>query len=339
MKVLLVCRGNVYRSRLAEAYFKSLNLHGFEVRSAGTVAGKNFLGPISPYAQTVIDEYKLGRFTKPKWTQLSQLTLEWADLVICMNRQVYIEGEELGYRWPLKTIIWDIPDVDNLLAQGEAGMQKIPHFARRTFHHITERVDELVRYLRLPRSHELVDVLDAQGSPTGHQATVDQLFSKGLWFRGVHGVVLRSNGDVLMEQRSTSILTFPNFWELSFGGIVNAGESPDAAIQRELFEELGIRKEKASFEPILVSKQSHYLPRYGSHVRDFVHVFLVQIPDDARFKLQRSEVADARWFTLRKMRQLLKSAGSEHFHLMGGKAAVGRLLNAAEDRLNLTTNK
>lgn len=57
--------------------------------------------------------------------------------------------------------------------------------------------------------------------------------------RAVCGVILYSDdGRVLLQQRDDkSDIPFPAYWTF-FGGAVEAGETPDEAIRRELLEEL-----------------------------------------------------------------------------------------------------
>lgn len=55
----------------------------------------------------------------------------------------------------------------------------------------------------------------------------------------VKALIYRDDGCLLMQQRdNTPGLPFPNTWTL-FGGLVESGESLEAALKRELIEELG----------------------------------------------------------------------------------------------------
>ena len=54
------------------------------------------------------------------------------------------------------------------------------------------------------------------------------------------GAILRQDGQVLLGVRSASKANYPNCWDV-FGGGVEPGESLEAALERELKEELGIR--------------------------------------------------------------------------------------------------
>ncbi len=60
----------------------------------------------------------------------------------------------------------------------------------------------------------------------------------------VLGALVRG-GQVLLAHRSPRKQVHPNLWDLP-GGMVEPGESDRHAIERELFEELGVRIELAS---------------------------------------------------------------------------------------------
>ncbi|MBL8146301.1 MAG: NUDIX domain-containing protein [Anaerolineae bacterium] len=56
----------------------------------------------------------------------------------------------------------------------------------------------------------------------------------------VSAILWTDDGRVLLQQRDDrQDLRFPGYWTL-FGGLVEEGESPDEAIERELMEELGL---------------------------------------------------------------------------------------------------
>lgn len=93
---------------------------------------------------------------------------------------------------------------------------------------------------------EYNDIYDAQRRLTG------RLHRRGSrWGKGEYGLVVcvwvyDGNGKVLLTRRAPQ-KSFPGTWENS-GGAAKAGETSLQAIQRELFEETGIRAEESEFE-------------------------------------------------------------------------------------------
>jgi len=86
---------------------------------------------------------------------------------------------------------------------------------------------------------EGVDIVDDQDVVIG-AATIGDCLEKGLLHRAVAVLVVRSNGELLLQQGSLRDAWHPGLWTLSSTGHVKAGEAYDEAAARELKEELGI---------------------------------------------------------------------------------------------------
>jgi isopentenyl-diphosphate delta-isomerase type 1 len=86
---------------------------------------------------------------------------------------------------------------------------------------------------------ELFDVCDEQDRVIGRAAR-SEVHRRGLLHRAVHIWVFRSDGRLLMHLRSAQKDEYPGCWTSSASGHVDAGETYEAAAQRELREELGI---------------------------------------------------------------------------------------------------
>jgi isopentenyl-diphosphate delta-isomerase type 1 len=86
---------------------------------------------------------------------------------------------------------------------------------------------------------ELLAVVDESDRVIG-TATRKEIHAKGLRHRAVHIVVLNAEGNILLQKRSAKKDLFPGWWDISVGGHVDAGEEYDAAVARELREEMGI---------------------------------------------------------------------------------------------------
>ena len=103
---------------------------------------------------------------------------------------------------------------------------------------------------------EFNDIYDENRNLTGR---VRSRNSK--WKAGEYGLVVcvwvhDGNGRLLLTRRAPQ-KSFPGTWENS-GGAAQAGETSLQAVQRELFEETGIRAEEADFELLSTSRDHHY---------------------------------------------------------------------------------
>ncbi len=336
MTVHFICEGNTYRSRLAEAYLNSLKIPGLKVISSGVHADRNFEGPISKHTKILLEKYGLSSFAKSHWDQLSQSRIDSSDIVVCVNRQIYHECKE-SYKLPLRTFIWDIPDINELLPSyiETINHHQIPEMVESTFHKIKQRVDELVILITKSRSKEQLDILNPDGSTLHKTADINEVHQKGLWHSGVHIGLFTKDGRVVIEKRSQTIIQNPGLWDLTLGGLVSAGESPDSAVIRETNEEIGVNLKPEDLQKLYVFRYNHYLPQYGLHNKVFVHTYVANISGTAKFKTQKSEVADARLVPIGEVKKMINDIKINNLgEMTPSRSFYLQLLRAIEERIN-----
>jgi protein-tyrosine-phosphatase/8-oxo-dGTP pyrophosphatase MutT (NUDIX family) len=331
MKLLFVCMGNAYRSRLAEAYLKSLHLPNLSVASAGVEARQDQNGPICSYTTELLHEYNLTQYGKPHWTQLTQELLSQADLVVCMNRLVHEAGLQAGYQFPLRTFIWDIADVNQIIRDWPHHRERVPLIAHRTFHDIVAKTNWLAAYLRRRRPAEQIDILQPDGTPTGRTTDVDTIHTHGLWHQGVHAAIVTPTRKALLQKRSATIIVNPGLWDFTMGGISGAGEHPDDTLRRELTEEMGLHIRPQQIFKLFTWRYNHYIPTYALHSRALVHTYLVVVPHPEPLHFQASEVADARYLSLGEARRFVNSGHSRLGEITHTRQYYNRLLDAATE--------
>lgn len=93
--------------------------------------------------------------------------------------------------------------------------------------------------VKAQRGDELFDVVDASDRVIG-QATRDQVHRERLWHRAVHAWVFSPAGEIFLQKRSQLKDTAPGCWDSSCSGHLDSGEDYDAAVVRELGEEIGL---------------------------------------------------------------------------------------------------
>lgn len=86
---------------------------------------------------------------------------------------------------------------------------------------------------------DVVDVVDLDDAVIG-QITRAEMRRTGARHRATYVIVRTSDDGVVVHQRADWKDVCPGFWDLCFGGVVDAGESWDVAAARELAEEAGI---------------------------------------------------------------------------------------------------
>lgn len=142
MNIHFVCRGNVLRSHIAEAYLKSLELKDVAVTSSGTVAdeyresNREFI----INARDLLVRHGLSQFVKDVPEQLTQDRLTGQDIVVLMNQIVHDEAMPIVVL-PKNTIYWNIIDVgegDRTIESNRLEYEEI------IYQEVTNKVDDLV---------------------------------------------------------------------------------------------------------------------------------------------------------------------------------------------------
>jgi len=85
----------------------------------------------------------------------------------------------------------------------------------------------------------LIQIVDENDQPVG-SATKQEAWDKGLIHRIVRIMLVNDKGEFLLQRRHPKKDIYPNCWDSSVAGHVDAGEDYDTAAKRELEEELGV---------------------------------------------------------------------------------------------------
>ena len=132
---------------------------------------------------------------------------------------------------------------------------------------------------------EILDLYDENRVFTGKTITREEPIPQGLRILVVVTFTVNTKGQLFMTLRSPEKEVYPNYWENN-GGAALTGEDSRTAIQRELFEETGIKAEKEEF----------VLLRSYTFEDSFLDVYILckdfSLED---VHLQKGETCDARW--------------------------------------------
>jgi isopentenyl-diphosphate delta-isomerase len=134
---------------------------------------------------------------------------------------------------------------------------------------------------------ELFDVVD----PNDHvvaQAPRREVHAKKLLHRAVHVLIHDAIGRLFLQRRSPGKDTFPNCWDSSCSGHVDAGENYATAARRELAEELRWRDQTLPLRPLLK------LPASPETGHEFIEIFILG-PLSGPFELHPEEITEGRW--------------------------------------------
>jgi protein-tyrosine-phosphatase len=145
MIIHFICRGNSFRSIIAEAYLNSLGIKGSRVLSSGTTAESDKTRNLVYYRMTLdlLEKHGIREFAKAGYgDQLTQSRLEKADITVCMNKRVYDECLR-SVTFPVSPRIWSVADIGEpgriSNAESERGL-----YREGAYQEIVKNVDRLI---------------------------------------------------------------------------------------------------------------------------------------------------------------------------------------------------
>ena len=136
---------------------------------------------------------------------------------------------------------------------------------------------------------ELVDLYNEDRIPLGRTAERSGPKNPGELRLVVHVCVFDSQGRLLIQQRAKKKYVWPELWDVSIGGGVDAGETSRQGAEREFQEELGYRLDLTGVRPSVTVNFPGGFDDFYIVRRDL---------DLSCLTLQREEVAGVRWASL-----------------------------------------
>ena len=136
---------------------------------------------------------------------------------------------------------------------------------------------------------ELWDVYNIERIKTGETMERGEAYKEGAYHLVVHACIFNSKGEMLIQQRQSFKKGWPNLWDITVGGSVTAGESSHNAIEREMWEEIGLKLDLQNVRPHMTTNFE-----FG-----FDDIYLIEKDVDINeLKLQYEEVQNVQWATL-----------------------------------------
>ena len=143
---------------------------------------------------------------------------------------------------------------------------------------------------------EKIDVLNELGEFTGEVATRDECHKKGLWHRAVYAFIIDDKGNILLQKRSNNKKLWPNMWDVTVGGHVDAGEFGRQALIREVKEELGISINDDDIKYLVgstsINEQGNIINKHYNEC-----YLITKNIDISDIKIQKEEVSEVRYFS------------------------------------------
>ena len=142
---------------------------------------------------------------------------------------------------------------------------------------------------------ERFPVVDEQGCVVGSATRGECHNGSRLLHPVVHLHVFDSKGNVYLQKRPQWKDIQPGKWDTAVGGHIDYGETPEAALQREVFEELGI----SDFSP-------EYMDKYVfESLRERELVYVHRTTYDRTIRPSVDELAGGRFWTMKEIRDAI----------------------------------
>lgn len=142
---------------------------------------------------------------------------------------------------------------------------------------------------------ELQDIYDIHRERTGKTIERGTPRQAGEFVLVIHMLIFDENGRFLVQQRVKNKRSWGGMWDISLGGMAQAGDDSRTAAQREAFEELGLQLDLSDTEPVFQFRTENLFDDY----------WLVHVDSGTQFTLQKEEVAAVRWVTRPEWEALL----------------------------------
>ncbi len=148
---------------------------------------------------------------------------------------------------------------------------------------------------------EYLDVVDSNDLVIGN-ASKDDIYQKLLPHRIVHIIVYNDKNEMAVQIRGKDVVFCPNHWSTSAAGHVQRGETYQAAAERELEEELGIKSELK-----LVEKFFYQAPN-----RPDKFIALFETVYNGPLNLDPAEVESCSYFSTSQLKDMVFSGQKFH---------------------------
>lgn len=145
---------------------------------------------------------------------------------------------------------------------------------------------------------ELWDLYDENRVKLGKTMVRGEKQPDGVYRIVVHACIFNSKGEMLIQQRQPFKSGWSNMWDVTVGGSAVSGDSSRTAVERELFEELGLEMSFEGIMPVLTLTPDGVFDDFYIAIRDDI--------DISALKLQYSEVQRVKWASYGEIISMIK---------------------------------
>lgn len=127
---------------------------------------------------------------------------------------------------------------------------------------------------------EYIDIFDENNESIGKIKEKTQAHEDGNFHRTAHVWIMNDKKELLLQKRSATKKSHPNYWDISGAGHIRTGETVIEGAIRELKEELGVKANQNELKFIAIVKSTKdpknhefgyvYLLENNNEIKDYI---------------------------------------------------------------------
>ncbi|MEI6481196.1 MAG: hypothetical protein WCO19_02725 [Candidatus Saccharibacteria bacterium] len=115
IRIHFICRGNTFRSRMAEAIIRSQQLSNVTPSSSGINADEDQNGKIAYWGKTQLKRHKKLKYAAKKWRQTTQAMIDGSDIVVVVAPDIYASMKNKWHIPKQKLHVWNVHDLEETI--------------------------------------------------------------------------------------------------------------------------------------------------------------------------------------------------------------------------------
>lgn len=145
----------------------------------------------------------------------------------------------------------------------------------------------------------MLDIVNLDDQVIGQKYRTEIYAQKSSNFRVINAFLINSSNQVWIPRRSPLKKLFPSCLDASVGGHVMAGETYEAALAREVEEELNMKVTDFAYK--LLAK----LNPHQHAVSAYMHVYIILTDDEPSYNT--NDFIAAQWYNMHELQEIIKS--------------------------------
>ena len=149
---------------------------------------------------------------------------------------------------------------------------------------------------------EYIDIFDYNNNPTGEIKEKTQAHEDGNFHRTAYVWIMNDKKELLLQKRSATKKSHPNFWDISGVGRIRAGETVIEGAIRELKEELGVEVKEEDLQYIATIKSTK-----NPKNMEFQYVYLLNCNKEIEeYIFEDNEVSEVKYVFYKDLEKIVE---------------------------------